>query len=152
MLCAGLITFQFCWTFCMLRLCDMLYSYWVFQNVLYRIQNVQHVHHAFKNEKLLFLTSEPSINVKSPGCRIFFSSLQNDNLLSFQTLNSSSIPLNASWRDFLAGVNNGINAAIGSSSPECWIHVWYSVDPDTWKLVHRVDHTMLLEYHQQENR
>ena len=122
-----------------------IHSYRVCLNVLYRIhkaQHFQHVHKAFKNEKLLFLVSRPSIQVFWLY-RIVLFSLQKDNLLSFQTLNSSSIPLNASWRDFLAGVNNGINAGIGNSSPECWIHAWNSVDPDMWKLGHRADHMIL---------
>ena len=41
------------------------------------------------------------------------------------------------------GVISGINAAIGSSSPECWIHVRYSLDPDTWKLGNSWSHDTL---------
>ena len=144
MLCAGLITFQFCWTFCMLRTCDILYSYWAtgFSKMFsteFNLFNMFTMHSRMKSCCFWLL----NLPFKSPGSRIVLFSLQKDNLLSFQTLNSSSIPLNISWRDFLAGVNNGINAGIGSSSPECWIHIWYSVDPDTWKLGHRVDHMIL---------
>ena len=76
-----------------------IHSYWVCLNVLYRIhkaKHFQHVHHAFKNEKLLFLVSQSSIQVFWLY-RIVLFSLQNDNLSSFQTLNSSSIPMIASW-------------------------------------------------------
>ena len=68
--------------------------------------------------------------------------------MSFQEM-FTSIPVNISWKDIPAGSTPG--STVGSMqrlvAPECWIHVWYSLDPDTWKLGHKVDHMILWDHH-----
>lgn len=147
MLCAGMIMFKFCSTSCILRTCYTFYSYGVPKCCLYIVHfflDFQHVHKASKNEKLVVI-----LPFNSSGCKTFLFSLQIEKLLSFQAPDEfmsscrdvfprtvtgiDSIPVNVSWKDIPAGSTPG--STVGSMqrlvAPECWIHVWYSLDPDT---------------------
>ena len=95
-----------CWECVIYCTYTIVYSYWVFQHVLYRIQmfnmfNMFTMHSRMKSCGFWFL----NLPFKSPGSRIFLFSLQNDNLLSFQTLNSChhqflrTVPGGTSWHD-----------------------------------------------------
>ena len=118
--------FQFCWTFCMLRTGDIPYSSIRLLgsqsgNVLYIIQSVQHVHHAFKKWQLVgFLVLNLPFN--SRGYRIFLLPDQQPPKLPgfcwIHVINSCERLLEGTSRQD----QQWDHAAKGSSS-HCWIHV-----------------------------
>ena len=148
--------FKFCSTSCILRTCDTFYSYGVPN------QEMLSIHSSCFS---WFSTCTPCIASKdqkfflifpfnSSGCRIFFVFPPDRKAAELPGSRWIHVIINSCER-FLerhpgrinTRINSGINAAIGSSNPECWIHVWYSLDPDTWKLGHRVGHMILWDHH-----